>query len=395
MSVAFAAQGGRLASGSRDKRVKLWEAESGKLLRTLEGHTGDVNSVAFAAQGGRLASGSDDYTVKLWEAESGKLLHTLTGHTNLVLSVAFAAQGGRLASGSLGNTVKLWEADSGKLLHTLAGHKDRVYSVAFAAQGGRLASGSLDNTVKLWEAESGKLLHTLAGHTNAVMSVAFATQKGWLASGSYDNTVKLWEAESGTLLRTLEGHTGSVDALAFSADGRLLASKSNDGTIRVWSCETWETVAVIPEPTNPDWWIPALAFHPTLPRLATAGSAPDTPKDERSQLIHLWDLDLEVLLGDAKSGGSKHGVLKTRQDEHYRNAKVVLVGNSSVGKSGLGLVLAGRKFRATESTHGRHIWSITTVSGALDSGERGGVSPPVGRRMHRGADAAPLACLSR
>jgi len=59
---------------------------------------------------------------------------------------------------------------------------------------------------------------------------------------------------------------------------RLFASKSDDHTIRLWSCETWETVAVIPAQKKPeDGWIPALAFHPMLPLLATAGSAPDAP----------------------------------------------------------------------------------------------------------------------
>src|SRR5262249_57148036 len=112
----------------------------------------------------------------------------------------------------------------------------------------------------------------LAGHTERVWSVAFDPQSGSLASGSFDNTVKIWEAQSGKLLRTLEGHTAPVNVVAFCPDGRLLASKSADQTIRLWSCETWETIAVIPEPTRSDWWIPALAFHPTLPLLATAGS---------------------------------------------------------------------------------------------------------------------------
>ena len=84
MSVAFDPQGGTLASGSDDNTVKLWEARSGKLLRTLEGHQSSVCSVAFDPQGGTLASGSDDNTVKLWEARSGKLLRTLEGHQSTV-----------------------------------------------------------------------------------------------------------------------------------------------------------------------------------------------------------------------------------------------------------------------------------------------------------------------
>ncbi|HKI20736.1 MAG TPA: WD40 repeat domain-containing protein, partial [Isosphaeraceae bacterium] len=147
----------------------------------------------------------------------------------------------------------------------LEGHEDWVRSVAFHDDGYMLASGSSDRTVKLWEWPSGKLLRTLEGHRDNVRSVAFDSEGYMLASGSRDETIKLWETTSGRLLRTLEGHTGPVDAVACSADGRLLASKSHDGTIRVWSCRTWETIAVIPEQTNRNWWVPALAFHPNLP----------------------------------------------------------------------------------------------------------------------------------
>src|SRR5947199_974756 len=123
-----------------------------------------------------------------------------------------------------------------------------------------------------------KLLRTLEGHQGVVYSVAFDPQGETLASGSDDKTVKLWEARSGKLLRTLEGHTTRVDRVAFSTDGRLLASKSADYTIRLWNCETRETVAVVLEPIL-NAWIPTLAFHPTLPLLATAGSEPGTPDD--------------------------------------------------------------------------------------------------------------------
>ena len=250
-----------------------------------------------------------------------------------------------------------WQPVPGvKLLRTLAGHEDAVMSVAFAAQGGRLASGSRDKTVRLWEAESGKLLRTLKQYNATVWSVAFDAQGNRLAGGSSDATVNLWEAESGKLLRTLEGHTGSVDAIAFSSDWRLLASKSRDGTIRVWSCETWETLAVIPEPTEPNNWIPALAFHPKLPLLATAGSEPDAPKGKRSRLIHLWELDVDLLLGRQVAAPTVH----------YLNAKVVLVGDTGVGKSGLSLVLNGKPFEATESTPGRHVWTFDLREVAVD-----------------------------
>jgi len=365
-SVAFDSQGGTLASGSFDNTVKLWDARSGKLLRKLEGHKDTVSSVAFDLQGGTLVSGSEDKTVRLWEARSGKLLHTLEGHQRAVSSVAFDPQGGTLASGSYDKTVKLWEARSGKLLRTLEGHKDVVMSVTFDPQSGTLASGSQDKTVKLWEARSGKLLRTLEGNQAAVYSVTFDPRGGTLACGSVDYTVMLWETRNGGPLHRLEGHTGSVLVIAFSLDGRLLASRSPN-QIRLWSCVTWETVAVIPEPRDMGW-IPALAFHPTLPLLAVAGSEPGTPERERSRLIHLWELDYDVLLGQ------RAGAEAAARTVHHTTGKIVLVGDHSVGKSALGHRLIHGRFQEQASTHGQQFW----------------VFPDLGKRRADGTDCEAI-----
>ncbi len=354
-SVVFDPQGHTLASGSVDGTVKLWEAASGQLLRSLDGHTRVVRSVAFDRRGRTLASGNTDDTVQLWDVASGQMLHSLDGHIDGVNCVAFDRLGRTLASGSRDRTVKLWEVTSGKQLHSLDGHEDTVLSVTFDAQGHSLASASWDNTVKLWEVASGELLYSLDGHTNTVCGVAFDPQGRMLASGSYDNTIKLWEAASGRLLRTLEGHTGSVEAVAFSADGKLLASKSNDHTIRVWNCATWETVAVIPEPTLVEWWIPALAFHPTQPLLATAGSELNTSDDKRYRLIHLWELDLDVLLGRGAVGSP------AAPSVSYTSARIVLVGDSGVGKTGLGWRLAHGEFKEHPSTHGQQFWLLNEL----------------------------------
>jgi small GTP-binding protein len=346
-SLAFHPQGRMLASGSSDETLKLWDAQSGELLHTLEGHLGPVYSLAFDPQGRMLASGSSDETIKLWDAHSGKLLRTLEGHLGDVYSLVFHPQARMLASGSSDKTLKLWVAHSGELLHTLEGHQEAVNSLAFHPQGRMLASGSSDETLKLWDAQSGELLHTLEGHQGPVYSLAFDPQGRMLASGSSDKTLKLWDAHSGKLLRTLEGHTNIVDIVSFSPDGRLLASKSNDKTVRLWNCETWETIAIIPMP-KPDHWIPALAFHPTLPQLAVTGYEPDTPDDQVSSQIQLWELvDYDMLLGQ-----------RTTPLVSYTSAKVVLVGDSGVGKTGLGWRLAHGEFKEHASTHGQQFWLL-------------------------------------
>ena len=134
--------------------VKIWDARSSKLLRTITTQQSFIFTLAFDQQSGTLASGSSDRTVKLWEARSGKLLHTLKGHQGLVTSLAFDPRGATLVSASFDNTVKLWDTHSGKPLRTLEGHTSLIDIVRFSSDGRLLVSKSADHTIRLWSCET-------------------------------------------------------------------------------------------------------------------------------------------------------------------------------------------------------------------------------------------------
>ena len=210
-SVAFSPDGRLVISGSGDNTLKLWDAADGALLKTFKGHDSGVSSVAFSPDGHFIVSGSGDKdnslgsadnTLKLWDAASGALLKTLKGHDGTVSSVAFSPDGRFIVSGSWDNTIKLWDAADGALLKTFEGHGDDVSSVAFSPDGRFIVSGSQDNTLKLWDAANGALLKTLEGHDGLVQSVAFSPDGRFIVSGSIDKTVKLWATSTGALLAT-------------------------------------------------------------------------------------------------------------------------------------------------------------------------------------------------
>ena len=113
----------RRSGSANDKTIKVWDLESGRLLRSLEGHTDGVNAVALTPDG-RIVSGSADKTIKVWDLESGHLLRSLEGHTDGVKTVALTPDG-RIVSGSEDNTIKVWDLESGRLLRSLEGHTGR------------------------------------------------------------------------------------------------------------------------------------------------------------------------------------------------------------------------------------------------------------------------------
>ena len=126
-------------------------------LRSLEGHQDKVTSVAFDPAGTTLVSGSEDGTIRFWDAESGRLLRSLKAQST-VYSVVFDAAGATAANGSGNGTIEIWESKSGQLLCSLKGHESVVGCIAFDPAGTTLASGSFDRTIKLWETKSGQLV---------------------------------------------------------------------------------------------------------------------------------------------------------------------------------------------------------------------------------------------
>ena len=144
-------------------RTRTRSRESEALVRTLEGHTREVNACAYSPNGARVVSASD-WALKLWDAGTGQEIRTLYLHTGKVNACAFSPDDARVVSASDDRTLKLWDAETGETLCTLNGHRQGVNACAFSPDGARVVSASEDRTLKLWDAETGEEIRTLEGH---------------------------------------------------------------------------------------------------------------------------------------------------------------------------------------------------------------------------------------
>lgn len=286
-ALAYSADARWLATGGEDKKVRVWDACSGKEAAVLKGHKGCVYGLAFSPDGKLLASCGGRNQLRLWEPSAGKLVAELVGHTVMVADVIFSPDGRALisAAGSLfdagfGGQVTVWNVKSRQPIwseslpgggwttaidsrfrwlavgtgdHRIElrlqsglwnpGTSDTVIldtgtavrGIVFSPDGKKLASAT-GWGVQVWDVKARTLLHSLRGHTNVVWAVAFSRDGRRLVSVAEDSLTKIWAASTGAELQTYEWGIGKLRAVAFAPDG-LTCAAGGDEAVVVWDCD--------------------------------------------------------------------------------------------------------------------------------------------------------------
>ncbi|QWT19357.1 2OG-Fe(II) oxygenase [Bacillus sp. NP157] len=229
-----ALQDGRLASGGRDGRIRLWHGD-GSHSATLAGHDQSVLGLC-EAQPGVLASVSRDRRLRVWDVESGRCLRTEVAHEAAALSIARVTPQ-VLATGGADHRVQLWSV-AGDRLRTLAGHQGWVWGVASLGDHA-VASASEDGSLRLWDLDSGECIaqRTLGNPLRTVHAVPKPGKPGDydVAVGDESGGVTLWRMEGGamSLAGAFKAHSAAVRRVRFMRDGSL-ATCGEDNALRLW-----------------------------------------------------------------------------------------------------------------------------------------------------------------
>ncbi len=321
--LAITPDGRWAVSSSNDWTVRLWDLHSNRCVSLLKGHTGDVSDVSISSDGRLAVSASYDTTARVWDLHQGRSIASLRGHTDRVIGIALTADGQTAVSTSLDGTVRVWDTKSGvaRVITKLLADK-----VIVSPDGLRVLTCS-GHAISVLEIDTLRPVANLRGHNGNVHSIAVAANGRLLVSGSADRTIRLWDVMTWKCLATLEGHTAPITGVAIDGNAQLVVSSSLDETVRVWDLVSFRSLGTLRGHYNV---VTAVAVTPDG-KVAVSASKDST--------LRLWDLTAYF-----------HTISQDAQLTRYTNAKVLLVGDSGVGKTGLALRLTEDRFQPTIST---------------------------------------------
>lgn len=341
-AIKLSTEGDRIAQGTVDGTI-AWSISPERSHRE-NGHRGPVITLDWHPSKPLLASGGVDSRVCLWDVDAGKCEQVLADAKGAITCVRFGED--IVVASSMDGLIYVWNGGRPKMLR---GHTGRVNCVAI--RGNTIFSGGADSTIRVWNMPAGRCTRVLEGHTDSVGCLAMDPRGDRFLSGSDDKTIRLWDINTGMCLNVFDAHTDSIRSLAWHSDGRLFASGGRDAVLRIWDSRRDRPLRVL-DGNESDVF--DIGFSNENIRSADLNS------------IYKWQLDSSLLRSDLPTDNEDATTRGTSPHVLYTNAKVLLVGDSGAGKTGLSKRLAeGVWAESSGSTIGAWAtqWALPTAGG--------------------------------
>lgn len=229
-SVAWSPNGERIAAGTENRTIHVWDAHTGEGQATLEGHGAGVISIAWLSDNQHMVSAGRDGTIRQWDVERGTQIRSASDERSnppLALDVAWSPNGDQIALAGQDGTIQLWNTTTGKQVVVLVGHRGAVNGVAWSPNSRLLASGGDDGYLRIWDIPSQQMFLQLPQQgepKSRITSVAWqANNEQYIAAGGYP--LQVWNTNTGELAwegnrdtSVLDTDWSSKSHLAFARD---------------------------------------------------------------------------------------------------------------------------------------------------------------------------------
>lgn len=259
-ALAISPGGKILAAGGSDQMIQRWQLPDCEWISTsIYGPAPQTRALCFSPDSQFLVCANGDHAIRIYRLDDGKLLKTLEGHTGLVRSLAVHPDGRTLFSGSFDGTVRGWRFPYGPEFQKYRQTPDEIFDIALSGDGQTLLSAGSDRLISVWSTANGSLLRQMGGHTATIISLAISSTGQLAASASRDKTLRVWNFNSGRQLQEINSGPQPVTVVALHPNDQLLVSAAYTGKITIWNISSGKAMSQLEHITRP---ITSMALTP-------------------------------------------------------------------------------------------------------------------------------------